>query len=125
MADAEPQRSLRILVVDDDADTRTSMAALLTLWGHTAVAVKTGAEALEAVAGAYDVVTFDLRLSDTTGCELARALRRVAAKPLYLIAITGSGREHDFRCTRDAGVDLHLIKPVAPVDLLEVLGHLV
>src|SRR6476646_4791243 len=111
MTDAEPHRSLRILVVDDDADTRTSMAKLLTLWGHTAVPVKTGAEALEVVTDPFDVATFDLRLSDMTGCDLARALRRVSVRPLCLIAITGSGRLHDFQCTRDAGVDLHLIKP--------------
>jgi CheY-like chemotaxis protein len=117
-----PHRSLRILVVDDDADTRMSLVKLLSLWGHNSECVGDGGAALERVGSSFDVVMLDLWLTDMDGCDLAKELRRRnGSKPPYLIAITGCGLDRDYQRTLAAGIDLHLLKPVDPGELLRIL----
>jgi CheY-like chemotaxis protein len=123
--DSQPHRSLRILVIDDDADTRTSMVELLTMWGHDALCEGTGAGALEAGGDPFDVVMLDLWLADMDGCDVAKELRRRAAgRPPYMIAITGCGLDKDYQRTLAAGINLHLLKPVDPAEMLRILGQL-
>src|SRR4051794_15384043 len=126
MSESAPtRRSLRILVVDDDEDTRVSMVQLLELWGHNSVCVGDGTAALDRAADQYDVVILDLWLPDMDGCDLAVQLRkRNAARRPYLIAITGCGLDKDYQRTLAAGIDLHLLKPVDLAKLMWFLEHI-
>jgi CheY-like chemotaxis protein len=114
---------LRILVIDDDADTRESLAFLLRLDGHRIQTVSDGAAAFHAVE-AYepDVVLLDIGLPVVDGYTIAERLRdRTAAKPPFLIAITGHGTIGDRRRSAEAGIHLHLVKPVDPSMLAMIL----
>lgn len=116
-------RPLSILVVDDEPDTGDTLAELLQMSGYAVAVARSGEEATRRLDGA-DVIFLDLRLPDIDGCELARCVRaRNAPKRPLLVAVTGYGRAEDVRRTADAGVDYHLIKPVAPAELLGLLDR--
>ena len=117
----EPVSPRRVLLVDDNRDFALSMAALLELEGHD---VRTTFEAAsaETVAGEFrpDIAFLDLGLPHISGFELARRLR---AQPntngTVLVAVTGWGKEEDRQRSREAGFDLHLVKPVEPDQILD------
>ncbi len=105
-------RSLRLLVVEDHADSAELLAELLESHGHT-VSVATTAKAALALASqnSYDVIVSDVGLPDSSGYELMNELRtRYAVKG---IAVTGSSREADVERGRAAGFSFHLVKPVS------------
>jgi CheY-like chemotaxis protein len=113
-----------VLVADPHVDTVESTALLLRLWGHDVRCARTGPEALQA-ALAYrpDVVLMEMGLPEMDGCEVARRLRgrEESSRPL-LVAVTGYGGERHRLLTQEAGFDLHLLKPVCPEALQELLG---
>jgi two-component system OmpR family response regulator len=114
----------RVLLADPHADTVESTALLLRLWGHDVRCARSGSEALEA-ALAYrpDAVLMEMGLPGMDGCEVARRLRghEGASQPL-LVAVTGYGGERHRLLARRAGFDLHLLKPVCPELLRELLA---
>jgi CheY-like chemotaxis protein len=113
---------LRLLVVDDNADRAFALADVLRLAGHEVHTAGNGSEALEVVAQQVrpEVVLLDLGLPGVNGCELARQLQKQDATPI-LIAVTGQGQEEVRRQGREAGISLHLLKPIDVGDLLGVL----
>jgi PAS domain S-box-containing protein len=115
----------RILVVDDNGDAADSLAVLLRLMGNDVRTAPDGPAALEA-ARAYrpDVVLLDLGLPGMSGYDVCRRLREghFANGPL-VVALTGYGQDEDRRRTREAGFDRHLVKPVNPDELREVLAE--
>jgi CheY-like chemotaxis protein len=115
----------RILVVDDNVDAAESLAMLLELDGHVTQIAASGEEALEAAPGFQpDTVFLDIGLPRMNGYEVARRLRadpRMSAG-LRLIALTGWGSEDDRRKAQEAGFDRHLVKPVDPEGLAQVLA---
>jgi CheY-like chemotaxis protein len=117
--------ALRILVVEDDADTADSMAMLLRYWGFESLAVRTAAAGLDMVrTGFPDVVLLDLALPEMDGFEFARRLRNQVPhvnRIPFLIAVSGYGDAESCRRSREAGIDLHLIKPVDPAALQALL----
>lgn len=106
--------SRRVLVVDDNHDAADSLAGELTQMGHHTRVVHDGPAALMAVMDFDpDVVLLDLGLPIIDGYEVARRLRRRYGRERpRLIAVTGYGRDTDRRKARDAGFDLHMVKPV-------------
>jgi CheY-like chemotaxis protein len=117
----------RILVVDDNIDAATSLAMLLQLDGHDTRVAHSGAEALAAATGfAPHFVLLDIGLPDLSGYEVARRLRSLPGlEPTpRLIALTGWGQAEDRARSREAGFEVHLVKPVDPADLGAVLDYL-
>ena len=117
---------LSILVVDDNSDAADSTAELLDCLGHSARAVYSGTEA-ERLMSEYnpDVVFLDLLMEDMDGWELARRLRPTLSSQQYLVAITGCQGDVDRQRSAEAGIDLHLIKPVSSMTLQLVLERFV
>lgn len=116
---------LRVLVVEDHADTADSMAVLLSLYGHEVRVARDGPAALGmARAFSPDVVLLDIGLPGMDGWRVAEQLRQhpAAQRPL-LIALTGHGQEADRRRSQEAGIDLHLLKPVDPEQLCGLLSR--
>jgi signal transduction histidine kinase/CheY-like chemotaxis protein len=109
----------RVLVVDDNRDAAEMVAEALRQWGCEARVVTDGQAALDAAAERRpDVVLLDIGMPGMDGLEVARRLRKdPALGDVWLVALTGYGRELDHRHSREAGFDLHLTKPVE----LEVL----
>jgi len=114
----EEQRAtlpLRILLVDDNVDGATTLAALLRMQGHETRAVYDGPSALEAAADFRpDIILLDIGLPrGMDGYEVARRLRDIPGlEDAILVALTGYGQEQDRERSRRAGMAAHLVKPV-------------
>jgi signal transduction histidine kinase len=117
-------RPLRVLLVDDNADAVRSLAELLRSDGHETRFATNGARALELAAELKpEVVLLDIGMPGMDGYELARRLRAMAGgASLRLVAVTGWGRDADRERSREAGFDLHLVKPVDPAELARALA---
>jgi signal transduction histidine kinase/CheY-like chemotaxis protein len=117
-------RLLRVLVVDDNHDAADAMAAMLELMGHHAEVAYDGIKALQL---AYDLepdlVLLDLGLPDMDGFEVARRLKRLPNRIPRLVALTGYGADEDKRRTSEAGFDEHVIKPVTPETVSEIVDR--
>jgi CheY-like chemotaxis protein len=123
---ASPRQSRRVLVVDDNEDTRELMAAILVSRGHDVVTAHDGPSAL-AILGdrSHDVALVDIGLPGFDGIELVRLAReRHPGLSTKLVAITGYGQEGDRQRTAVAGFDAHLVKPVASTDVIAMIDAL-
>jgi CheY-like chemotaxis protein len=122
----EQSAGLRVLVVEDDAGLASDLALLLGLRGHQVRIASDGAAALEATQGSPpDVVLLDIGLPGMDGYQVARRVREeivpTIPKAPLLIAVTGRDSEADRRRSEEAGIDLHLVKPVDPAALFGLL----
>jgi PAS domain S-box-containing protein len=114
----------RILVVDDNVDSATSLAMILRRMGHDTQTAFDGLEAVQAAAAFQpQVVLLDIGLPKMNGYEAARRIRQQRwEQKLAIIALTGWGQEKDKQMALDAGFDHHLTKPVEPVALERLLA---
>ena len=104
-------RPLRLLLVEDDENTRDVMTRLLKKRGHDVSAAENVRQALNlAESNSFDIIISDLGLPDGSGLELMPQLKRRYG--LRGIAISGYGMEEDLRKSRSAGFEVHLTKPV-------------
>lgn len=109
----------RILVVDDNTDAADSLGVLLGILGHDVQIAHDGVAALQ-VARKFDpeLVFLDIGLPEMNGYEVARRLRDEAGLAgAKFIVLSGYGAEHDRLRSKEAGFDLHLVKPVDPRSL--------
>lgn len=102
-------RSLRILLVEDHADTARVMMKILMASGHTVTQANCVADALQ-LAGEreFDLLISDIGLPDGTGLDLMRSLRNT----IQGIALSGFGMEEDIRKSKEAGFAEHITKPL-------------
>lgn len=116
-------RRLRILIADDNVDVAASLKMLLEMQGHEVLAVHDGTDAIaRAQAADIDIALLDIGMPRMDGIEAARRLRELpTGSNALLVAITGWGQDEDRERTRAAGFDYHLVKPVDPVRLAEIL----
>ena len=124
MVSTPPRRGrLHILTVEDDQDTAQNLALLLRREGHEVNIAPDGPAALSsAQVHQPDVVLLDIGLPGMNGYDLARQLyQQEGQKRPLIIAVTGYGGENDRQHSEEAGIDLHLVKPVDPGQLQKVL----
>ena len=115
-------RRLRILVIDDNEDSATTMRDLLELDGHQVELASDGQRGMEAaLASCPDVVLSDVGLPGLDGYEVARRLR-AAGSTAVLVALTGYTSSEDVQRSRDAGFHHHLGKPPDLAKLAELLA---
>jgi DNA-binding response OmpR family regulator len=95
----------------------------LELDGHEVYESEDGITGLhEALRLQPDVAVIDIGLPGLDGWELARQLRATeAGRPMILVAISGYGQVDDHQLSRDAGFDVHLVKPVDLDSLTEAI----
>lgn len=118
------QRTLRVLVADDNLDGADTLSILVQMWGHDARVAYTGAEALQ-VALDYlpDVLLLDVSMPQLDGCELAERIRQEAGfKDALLIAVTGYADEAHRLLARKAGFDHFFIKSIDMSGLEKLLS---
>jgi len=109
---------MRVLVVDDHADTRKLLVRNLELASYGVKAAGSCDEAEAALAlGAFDVVILDVMLPDGSGIDLCRRLRG-AAMQVPILLLTARGEVRDRVDGLDAGADDYLVKPFAVLELL-------
>jgi CheY-like chemotaxis protein len=112
----------RILLVEDNGDARQMLQMLLVLAGHEVDSAANGVSGLEkAIRSRPDVVVIDLGLPGLDGYEVARRLRAEGA-PVALVALTGYGQPGDREKALAAGFDAHVVKPVDPAQLTDVIA---
>ncbi|HEY0511037.1 MAG TPA: ATP-binding protein [Thermoanaerobaculia bacterium] len=123
-APAAAAHPLRVLVVDDSEDTAEMMTALLEMDGHDVRTAHSGPAALEVAAAFHpDVAVLDIGLPGLDGYQVAQRLREdPGLKDLTLIAASGYGQDADLQRSREVGFDRHLVKPVDPRELREILA---
>ncbi|TMD69491.1 MAG: response regulator [Chloroflexi bacterium] len=117
-----PTALLRILLIEDHDDTREMVGRGLQLLGQTIALASDGETGLRmALADPPDAAVIDIGLPGADGYEIARRLRAAFGERLRLVALTGYGQADDRRLVQEAGFDAHLVKPVAPKDVLRAV----
>ncbi len=115
-------RELKILLVEDHADTAAALAQLLQEEGHRVTVTDSVAAAVEAFQSSrFDLLITDLGLPDGTGHELLSRLRTVA--PVAGIVLSGYGMDADVAKSRAIGFAEHLTKPVQLGKLLRAVNE--
>jgi signal transduction histidine kinase len=116
----------RILVVDDNRDAAISLGLILQIAGHETRTAYDGIEAVQAAeAFLPDVVLLDIGLPGRNGYEACRSIRAEAwGGRMVIIALTGWDQEDDKRQSMEAGFNFHMVKPVDPSALKELLAGL-
>jgi signal transduction histidine kinase/CheY-like chemotaxis protein len=114
----------RMLVVDDNRDAASSLEMLLQLMGLDVRVAHDGETAIQFAEEFRPQTMFlDLGMPDMDGYEVCRRIRSATwGKNMRLIAITGWGQDEDRRKSALAGFDMHLVKPVNPESLAQLLG---
>jgi CheY-like chemotaxis protein/nitrogen-specific signal transduction histidine kinase len=109
--EGERMRQLRVLLVEDHADTARTLSRLLGRAGYTVImASDVAGAAAAAEREPIDLLISDLGLPDGNGHEVIRRVR--AHRIVPAIAMSGYGMEEDLRRSRGAGFTEHLVKPV-------------
>lgn len=119
---------IRVLVVDDEPDSRDLTCTVLTAQGMSVQAAESAAEALELLA-AYtpDVILSDIGMPAEDGYALMRRVRNLessAKRCIPSIALTAFVREQDRQLAFAAGFNLHLPKPVDITALVQSVNAL-
>lgn len=120
-------RKLRILLVEDHADTALILGRLLRKTGHQVTVINTVAAALQTAAELFrtdgiDLVISDVGLPDGSGLELMRELS--AKYHVRGISLSGFGMESDIAQSKAAGFSRHLIKPINVALLHQTIAEL-
>jgi CheY-like chemotaxis protein len=104
----------RILIIEDNSAAARSMQLYLSSAGHNVEVAHTGPDGIETARRFHpEIVLCDIGLPGFDGYAVAHSLRQEQQfNGIYLVAISGYGRDRDQRRARDAGFDLHLSKPV-------------
>jgi two-component system, sensor histidine kinase len=115
---------LRAVVIDDNADARELLCAMLEAHGHIVMSAADGLGGLALIERDQpDVALIDIGLPGLDGFSLARAVRE--QHPSWrtrLVALTGYGQADDRERTKAAGFDVHLTKPTSVDDILASLS---
>ncbi|HYG78274.1 MAG TPA: ATP-binding protein [Planctomycetota bacterium] len=115
-------RCLRIVLIDDDADSIDSLQELFTIWGHEVFTAQNGRDGIDLVLRHRPHVAFvDIGLVGIDGHEVARRLRAALKNSMLLVAISGFGQPEDLARSKSSGFDRHLVKPPDIRDLRKVL----
>lgn len=115
--------TLRVLLVEDCPRSASDLARFLQLHDYDVTIAGDGLTALARAREMLpDVILLDIGLPGMDGWQVVERLRAQAApkRPL-LIAVTGHGKEADRQRSKQAGIDLHLTKPVDVEELSQVL----
>jgi len=116
---------LRILVIDDDASIRTTMAAILESEGYDVDTAENGKDAIrKSNADLYRVALIDYRLPDMKGTELLTALRQATPK-MARIMVTGYPTLQNAIDCVNKHADAYFIKPVDYENLLSTIKNLI
>ncbi|MFN6481943.1 MULTISPECIES: PAS domain S-box protein [unclassified Nostoc] len=129
---SEPSSNLngvKILVVDDDTDTREFIAFLLEQYGANVTAVTSANEALATLAQSLpDILLSDIGMPEVDGCMFMRQLRMLPVEQggqIRAIALTAYAGEMNAKQVLAAGFQKHLAKPVEPAELVDAIANLI
>ncbi len=113
----------RLLLIEDSDGIRRMLARSLELKGFAVQSAKDGLDGLTRF-GEFQpqVAIVDIGLPDIDGFEVARRVRAQFSESALLVAVTGYGQDQDRRKALDAGFDMHLVKPIDPMELASTIA---
>lgn len=118
------RHGLSIVIVEDNDDSRDMLQMLLESRGHEVLTARDGKEGADVIVEHQpDLALVDIGLPTMNGYDVARTVR--AACPgaqIYMVALTGYGRQEDRDAVMAAGFDEHIVKPIEPSDLNRLAG---
>ena len=110
---------LRVIVVDDYAESRQTLMGALAMAGHACVVAQGAQEALARCANErFDCMLLDEVLEDDSGLALAARLRTLAARPRRIVMMSGLAPEFFAEALRDGVIDGFIEKPLGLKELL-------
>jgi two-component system CheB/CheR fusion protein len=119
-----PMLRRRVLIVEDNEDNSEMLRVYLERLGHEVFVANDGAEGVQMASRVQpEVALVDLGLPSLDGLEVARHIRRQPHQPRHLVALTGYGQPEDRQRCLAAGFDSHLVKPIDPKRLHDLLEH--
>ncbi|GGY42023.1 PAS domain-containing hybrid sensor histidine kinase/response regulator [Pseudoduganella albidiflava] len=118
-------RTLKVMVVDDNADAAQMLGVVVEALGHQAIVLHHAHRAIErSRVEQPDIYLLDIGLPDMDGYQLAQRLRsQPETARATLIAVTGYGQEQDRLAALRAGFDQHFAKPIDSARLAAVLAE--
>ncbi|MCC9603197.1 PAS domain S-box protein [Stieleria sp. JC731] len=110
------RRVSKVLVVDDNYAAAKTLSIVIKKLGNDVRIASDGVEGVQAAEEFKpDLVIMDIGMPVMDGYAAARAMRAESwGKKMLLVALTGWGQDEDFRKTKEAGFDQHLVKPIEP-----------
>jgi CheY-like chemotaxis protein/two-component sensor histidine kinase len=119
-------RSLKILLIDDNQDFTDILSSALTLLGHEVITANDG---MTGIAKSRDyspeVIFCDIGLPDMDGFEVAKRIRgEVSIQNVYMVALTGYANQSDTDKALESGFNKHLAKPVDINTIRKVLNEI-
>ena len=123
-AGGRPIVKRRVLIVDDNADALTSLSMVVRALGSETFNAHDGLEAVECAGNLRpDVILMDIRMPRLNGYDAARRIRQQSwGNDVLMVATTGWGKEEDRKRSKEAGFDLHLVKPIEVSAVQELLA---
>ena len=116
--------TFRVLVADDGKSTADILGMFFRMEGMECEVVYNGAEAVSAaLQSSPDLICLDLGMPVLDGYQAAMRLRKICPNA-YIVALSGWGSEEDRKRTSEAGFDAHLVKPVNPDQIRELVQQL-
>jgi len=121
---------MKVLLVEDNELNLEIAEVILEEQGLVVTAVENGQLAVEAFeknpAGTYDAILMDIMMpvmDGITATKTIRSLNRADAKTIPILAMTANAYDEDIQRTKEAGMNVHLSKPINPDILLKALGQ--
>ena len=121
-------RAVKVLVVEDDEQSRRLLVEVLGDQGYDVVDVDSGEKALEALRGAeasFDLMVLDIQMPGMDGMAVARTVRRnLRHRDLPILAVTALAHLSDAAQILRAGCDAYLSKPISNEELRATVARL-
>ena len=123
-------KGLQILAVDDDGGTRELLKFVLESYGAEVLSMASAREVLFALSenpSQYDVLICDIGMPEEDGYWLIRQVRSLSAEAggqIPAVALTAYASEAEIQLALDAGFQIHIAKPVEPVQLVLLVADL-
>ena len=114
----------KVLLIEDNDGAREMLAGYLELEDFDVRTARNGAEGIEVFHEFNpEICIVDIGLPDLNGFEVASEIKTSGQQPELLIALTGYGQTEDRDRAIEAGFDLHLVKPIAPQELVATISE--
>lgn len=116
---------MRVLIIEDNDDSRAMLEKLLQLYGCEVSTAHDGLTGFDAINRLRpDVALVDIGLPGMDGYEIAQRVRsQLTGISTRLIAVTGYGRTEDRAAIATAGFDAHVVKPINPDELMRLIAE--
>ncbi len=123
--------SKRLLVADDIEINRQIASMLLKKIGFQVETAENGQDVVDKITqaepGYYDAVLMDIQMPVLSGCEATALIRKMedpGKSEIPIVALTANAFDEDVKCTREAGMNAHIAKPIDPANMKKVLTSL-